>query len=51
MYAGTGLLFGGLYDKELGLSKPTKINVFDTPGFADANIENVRKNKELFHNI
>jgi len=47
VFAQTGNLFGGLYDKELGLTKSLKINVFDTPGFADANIENVRKNKLL----
>ena len=34
-------------DKELGLSKALKINVFDTPGFADADISNIRKNKLL----
>ena len=45
--ARSGLLFGGLYDKELGLTKPLKINVFDTPGFADADIGNIRKNKLL----
>ena len=43
----TGELFGGLYDRELGLDKSVTINVFDTPGFADANIDNIRKNKLL----
>ena len=31
----------------VGLSEPMKINVFDTPGFADAEITNIRKNKLL----
>ena len=47
VYAANGKLFGGLYDRELGLSKSLSINVFDTPGFADSNIDNVRKNKLL----
>merc|ERR1712130_11740 len=47
VYAQNGKLFGGLYDKELGLTKSLSINVFDTPGFSDANIENIRKNKLL----
>jgi len=44
---GSGTLFGGRYDRELGLEKSIKINVFDTPGFMDSNIDNVRKNKLL----
>merc|ERR1712227_1164591 len=44
---GSGALFGGRYDRELGLEKSIKINVFDTPGFMDSNIDNVRKNKLL----
>ena len=47
VYAQTGFLFGGLYDKELGLRKPLKVNIFDTPGFADVDIDNIRKNKIL----
>jgi len=34
-------------DNELGLTKSMKINVFDTPGFADADVNNIRKNKLL----
>ena len=41
VYAQTGFLFGGLYDKELGLRKPLKVNIFDTPGFADVDIDNI----------
>jgi len=47
IYAQTGTLFGGYYDKELGLSEPLKVNVFDTPGFADSDPENIKKNKLL----
>jgi len=36
--ATTGTLFNGMYDEELGLTEPMKINVYDTPGFDDANI-------------
>jgi predicted GTPase len=45
--ANSGNLFGGLYNKELGVPENVKINVFDTPGFSDANIENIVKNKLL----
>jgi hypothetical protein len=34
-----GTLFGGKYDKQLGLEESLRINVFDTPGFADSDIE------------
>merc|ERR1712227_1002509 len=44
---GSGTLFGGRYDRELGLKESIKINVFDTPGFMDTNIDNLRKNKLL----
>jgi len=43
----SGLLFGGRYDSDLGLSESIKINVFDTPGLKDSNVTNVRKNKLL----
>ena len=36
-----------MFDEELGLSESIKINVYDTPGFDDANIENIQKNKLL----
>merc|ERR1712136_278624 len=47
IYAHTGRLFGGYYDKELGLSEPKKVNVFDPPGFAAFNPDNIKKNKLL----
>merc|ERR1719284_2048184 len=43
----TGILFGGHYDKELGLSKPQRINVYDTPGFDDSDKSQLEKNKLL----
>ena len=51
VFAQSGFLFGGLYDEELGLSSSMKINVFDTPGFADADIDNIRKNKLLIASL
>ena len=48
--AQTGKLFGGYYDNQLGISESIDINVFDTPGFDDANIENIAKNKLLIAN-
>ena len=42
-----GFLFNGTYDNELNFHNPLKINVFDTPGFADADLNNLRKNKLL----
>ena len=42
-----GTLFDGHFDELLGLEEPMKINVFDTPGFLDANINNIEKNKLL----
>ena len=47
VYAQTGTLFGGRYDADLGLNSSIKINVFDTPGFSDTNVDNIRKNKFL----
>ena len=47
IHAAKGLLFGGLYDDELGLDEPMKVNVFDTPGFSDAQLGNLQKNKLL----
>ena len=47
VYAASGKLFGGYYDKELGLDRPVTVNVFDTPGFADADIQKIKKNKLL----
>ena len=37
--AHNGILFGGRYDRQLGLDEPLKINVFDTPGFADSDAD------------
>ena len=51
--AHNGILFGGRYDRQLGLDEPLKINVFDTPGFADSDADlvskkNQRKLPEIF---
>ena len=48
--AQTGKLFGGYYDNDIGLSESIDINVFDTPGFDDANVANIEKNKVLIAN-
>ena len=50
--AQTGKLFGGYYDSEMGLpdGDSIDINVFDTPGFDDANVFNIERNKVLIAN-
>lgn len=47
IHAASGILFGGLYDKELGLKYPMKINVFDTPGFSDSDPKSYGSNSIL----